>query len=74
MVPLQVILGLAANLLHIQERNLRLFMLVRLPELQELLHFIAIQLHPLTSELNQGCFSIDQLFPLLFRNNLPANR
>src|SRR5258708_12094614 len=74
MVPFQVILGLRPDLQHIQERDLLLLVLVRLPELQELLHFVAIQFHPLSPELNQGCFRVDELLPFLFRDYLAPNR
>src|SRR5258706_3555425 len=74
MIPFQVILGLGSNLQHIQERYLWLLMLVRLPELKELLHFVAIQLHPLSAELDQGCFGVDEMLPFLFCDYLAPNR
>src|SRR5256885_2348666 len=51
-----------------------LLVLVRLPELEELLHFIAVQFHPLPAELDQGCFSVNELLPFLFRDYLAPNR
>src|SRR5205807_2301856 len=57
-----------------QERDLRLLVLVRLPELEELLHFIAIQFHPLPPELDQGCFRVHELLPFLLRDDLAPNR
>src|SRR6266581_8813288 len=74
MVPFQVILGLGPNLQHIQERDLLLLVLVRLPELEELLHFVTIQFYPLPPELDQGCFGVDKLLPFLFRDYLTPNR
>src|SRR6266496_2925185 len=74
MVPFQIVLGLCSDLQHIQKGDLGLLVLVRLPELEELLHLVAIQLYPLPPELDQGCFSIDELLPLLFRDYLASNR
>ena len=74
MVPFQVILGLSPNLQHIQERDLLLLVLVRLPELEELLHLVAIQFHPLTPELHQGSFRVNELLPFLCRDYLASNR
>src|SRR5260370_9151430 len=74
MIPFQVILGLRPDLQHIEERDLLLLVLVRLPELEELLHFVAIQFHPLPPELDQGCFRVHELLPFLFRDHLTPNR
>ena len=74
MIPFQVVLGLRPDLQHIQERDLWLLVLVRLPELEELLHFVAIQFHPLSPELDQGRFRAHELLPFLFRDDLTPNR
>ncbi len=74
MVPFQIVLGLGPNLQHIQERDLRLLVLVRLPELEALLHFVAIQFHPLPPELDEGRFRVHKLLPFLFRDDLTSNR
>src|SRR5947209_3808503 len=74
MIPFQVILSLCPKLQHIQECDLGLLILMRLPELEKLLHLLAIQFHPLTSELDQGCFGIDELQPFLLCDHLASNR
>ena len=43
------------------------------PELQHLLHFVGVQLHPLAAKLHQWRFGIDELLPLLLAHRFAAN-
>ena len=75
MVPFQVVFCLGGDLQQVQERHFgRLVLSVRFPELEELLHLVAIELHPLPTELDQGRLGVDELLPFLFGDELAPNR
>ena len=74
MVPLQVILGLGSCLQQVQDGQVTRGVPARLPELQQLLHAVPVQLHPLPAELDQGCFGRDQLLPLCLADHLAVDR
>jgi len=53
--------------------RLGLFALPRLPEGEQVLHLVAIQLHPLATELDQRGLAGDERSPLVLTNHLAAN-